>query len=182
MDFEAVSKMVMDQFGKHQVRCAIIGGFALHAAGFHRATVDIDFLVHVQDMPKVKATLAALGYDLKHESKDAANFWGKMDTLGNIDFIIAHRKYALAMLERSKPFEIVKGCTVNVIVPEDIIGLKVQAFSNDPDRYRQDIADIYWLIKNYREQLDLNLLREYFGLFNCSDKLEQILKETNNAQ
>jgi hypothetical protein len=181
MDFESVTKMILERFEKQQVRCAIIGGFALHAAGFTRATKDIDFLVHYEDMPKVKNILSAAGYELKHESQDAANFIGKLDTLGGMDFIIAHRKYALAMLERSKPHEIVKGSHVNVVVPEDIIGLKVQALSNDPSRYSQDMTDIEWLIRNYRHKLDLNLLREYFGLFQLTDKLDNMLNEAGNA-
>ena len=180
MDFEAVSKMILGRFGAQRVRCAIIGGFALHAAGFQRATMDIDFLVHHQDLPAVKTILMPLGYELKHESPDAANFWGMLNELGNVDFIIAHRKYALAMLQRAKPYEIIKGYTVNVAVPEDIIGLKVQALNNDPKRYAQDMADIQWLIRNHRQRLNLDLLREYFGLFNSVDQLEKILHQDNN--
>jgi predicted nucleotidyltransferase len=128
-------------------------------------------------MPKVKSILGASGYELKHESPDAANFWGKMDSLGNIDFIIAHRKYVLDMLGRAKPYEIVQGCLVNVLIPEVIIGLKLQALHNDSSREAQDMADIQWLIKNHRSRLDLGLLKEYFGLFNDNERLERILRE-----
>ncbi len=181
MDFEAVFKIILGQFGKYNVRFAIIGGFALHAAGFSRATKDIDFLLHHEDKAKVKVVLASLGYEAIHESEDAANFLNRLSELGQIDFIMARRKYALAMLERAKPYEIIKGHTVNVIVPEDIIGLKIQALHNDPARYAQDMADIQWLIKNHREQLNVGLLREYFDLFNCADQLERILNETDHA-
>ena len=54
MDFEAVFKLILEQFSKHKIRFAVIGGFALHAAGFPRATQDIDFLLHHEDMPKLK--------------------------------------------------------------------------------------------------------------------------------
>ena len=181
MDFEAVFKLILGQFGEHHVRFAVIGGFALHAAGFPRATQDIDFLLHHEDAAKVKSVLASLGYECIHESPDAANFSNRLSELGQIDFIIAHRKYALAMLKRAKPYEIIKGYTVHVAVPEDIIGLKVQALNNDPQRYAQDMADIQWLIRNHRRQLDLGLLREYFGLFNSVDQLEKILNEAGNA-
>ncbi len=67
MDFEAVSKMILGKFTEEHVRCAVIGGFALHAAGFSRATIDIDFLVHQEDMPTVKSILGPLGYELKGE-------------------------------------------------------------------------------------------------------------------
>jgi len=44
MDFEAVAKYVLDRFKVTGVRCAVIGGFALHAAGFPRATQDLGML------------------------------------------------------------------------------------------------------------------------------------------
>ncbi len=181
MDFEAVFKIILERFGKQSVRFAVIGGFALHAAGFPRATQDIDFLLHHEDMAKVKSILASLGYECIHESPDAANFLNRLSEMGQIDFIIAHRKYALAMLQRAKPYEIIKGYTVRVAVPEDIIGLKIQALNNDPQRYGQDMADIQWLIKHHHKVLDIALLREYFGLFNCVDQLDKILAETDHA-
>lgn len=129
MNFEAVTKMILDQFKKQNVRCAIIGGFALHALGLERATNDIDFLVHVEDVSKIKSILNGLGYEITHESKDVVNFWGKLKELGGIDFIIAHRKYALAMLDKTQTHDILKGQTVQVVRPEDVIGLKLQAYS-----------------------------------------------------
>ncbi len=181
MDFEAVFKLILEQFSKHKIRFAVIGGFALHAAGFPRATQDIDFLLHHEDMPKVKTLLTALGYESLHESPNAANFLNRLSELGRIDFIIAHRKYTLAMLARAKPYEIIKNYKVAVAVPEDIIGLKVQALHNDPERKSQDLADIEWLIRNHYKKLDMNLLREYFTLFNYTGQLDQILKETGHA-
>jgi len=175
MDFEAVSKIVFDQFSKQQVRFAIIGGFAMHAAGFARATADIDFLVHHEDVGKVKSILTAFGYDIGHESKDVINFWGQLKPLGGIDFIIAHRKYALSMLERAKPYELLQ-YMVRVVMPEDIIGLKLQAIANDPSRYMQDMGDIEWLLKNHRESLNMDILREYFGLFDKLSELDRFLE------
>lgn len=90
MDFEAVAKYVLDKFKAKDVRSAVIGGFALHAAGFPRATQDIDFLVHVDDVPAVKSIL--------------------------------------------------------------------------------------WLIKNHKGSLNIDLLREYFGIFGQTEVLEGLLK------
>ena len=181
MDFEAVSRMVLEQFSKNHIRCAVIGGFALHAAGFPRATKDIDFLVHVDDLPMVKNILIGLGYDIVHESSDVVNFWGKLKELGGIDFIVAHRKYALAMLQRAKPYEIIDGYTVQVAVPEDIIGLKLQAIANDPERASQDMADIEWLIKHHHKVLDRKILEEYFGLFDRIEDLTRLYQGVKNA-
>jgi hypothetical protein len=177
MDFEAVAKYVLEKFRAGRVRFAVIGGFALHAAGFPRATRDIDFLVHVEDVPAVKAILTGFGYDTIHESKDVINFWGKLKELGGIDFIIAHRPYALAMLDRAKTYEMLPGYNAKVAVPEDIIALKLQAMENDPDRCLQDMADVQWLVKNHKASLDIGLLKEYFGIFGKTEVLEGLLKD-----
>lgn len=176
MDFEAVSKYILEKFKNNGVRVAVIGGFALHAAGFPRATKDIDFLVHVDDVPHVKNILMPFGYDIIHESQDVINFWGKLKELGGIDFIVAHRPYALAMLTRAKIYEMLLGYQVHVAVPEDIIALKLQAIANNPDRSSQDMADVEWLIKNHKEAMDIKLLKEYFGIFGKTDILEGLLK------
>lgn len=182
MDFEAVVKLLFSEFDKQRIRFAVIGGFALQAAGLSRMTHDIDFLIHIEDAPKAKAILTSIGYDISHESKDAINFWGKLKSLGGVDFIIAHRKYALAMLQRAQGKEIIAGYHAKVVVVEDLIGLKLQAAVNDPARASQDMADIEWIIRHHRKDLDLTLLREYFGLFEKLPELEKILKEAGHAQ
>ena len=75
------------------------------------------------------------------------------------------------MLQRAKPYEIIKGYTVLVAVPEDIVGLKLQAIANDPQRASQDMADIEWLIKHHHKVPDKKLLEEYFNLFDRVPKI-----------
>jgi hypothetical protein len=70
---------------------------------------------------------------------------------------------------------------VKVLIPEDIIGLKVQSSVNDPKRQARDWADIEELITLRQGQLDLSLLREYFSLFGQERKLDQLLGNVNNA-
>lgn len=182
MDFEAVFKLLIDNFQKGKINFAIIGGFALHAAGYTRATKDIDFLVTKEDMPKVKEIMLSYGYELLHQSEDASNFLGKMAELGRVDFLHAHRKYTRAMLERAKNIDILNGkFKVKVITPEDLIGLKVQSSANDPDRYHQDMADIEVIMQTNFKNLNLDLVREYFELFDRTKELEQILEKLGDA-
>ena len=70
MNFESVFELLIGNFQKGKVNFALIGGFALQAAGFARATNDIDFLVAKEDMPKVKKIMNAYGYGAVHESED----------------------------------------------------------------------------------------------------------------
>lgn len=183
MNFEAVFKILIENFQKYQINFAIIGGFALYVSGLTRSTEDIDFLIAKTDLPKIKKLMLSLGYDIIHESQDVINFVGKMAELGRVDFLLAHRKYALSMLERAEQKEILNGkFKVKVIKTEDLIGLKVQSSSNDPSRYHRDIADIESLIKINYKTLNMDLINEYFKLFNREKELVQILEKVKNAE
>jgi len=181
MDFEAVFKLLLDNFAKYKINFSVIGGFALSVAGYPRATEDIDLLIAQKDLPKVKKILSLYGFELVHESEDVATFIGKMRELGRIDFLLAHRKYATAMLKRSVPKNILSGkVPVNVIRPEDLIGLKVQSSSNDSARYSQDMADIEAVMRHNKD-LDFDLIREYFALFNRENELTGLIKRIKDA-
>lgn len=64
--------------------------------------------------------------------------------------------------------------------PEDIIGLKVQAIANEQTREALDFQDMRLLfdykVKN-NQQIDWELLNDYFVLFKRNDLLEKLQKE-----
>ena len=62
MDFQNVLDRLLEDFSKENVRWALTGGFAMGALGAPRATADLDFIVHRDDMPRVDALLGRLGY------------------------------------------------------------------------------------------------------------------------
>jgi len=183
MDFEKVFDFLLSNFSKHNVRYALMGGLALHAAGYSRATEDIDILILKEDMPKVKKMLLSMGYELIHESEDVSNFKGLLKELGRIDFLHAHREYTKNMLKRAKECAILKDkFRVKVLAPEDLIGLKIQAGANDPQRETRDWADIEQLLVLHKGQLDIGLLRQYFRLFDLEPKLEELLAKADHAK
>ena len=182
MDFEKVLTFLLKHFEKYEIRYALMGGFALHAAGYSRTTEDIDILILKEDMPKIKKLLISLGYDVAQESEDVINFKGALHELGQIDFLLAHRRYTKNMLKRAQECAILKNkFKVKVLVPEDIIGLKVQATANDPNRYSRDLVDIEELLRLHQDRLDMSLLREYFSLFNREKELNELLEKIKNA-
>ena len=110
------------------------------------------------------------------------NFIGKKPDLGKIDFLLAHRKYALAMLSRAKNQAVLDGkFSLKIIDTEDLIGLKLQSSINDPARYYQDMADIISLIRENYDKIDMELIREYFEVFDKQDELDKITKEMQNV-
>ena len=55
---------------------------------------------------------------------------------------------------------------MKILVPEDLIGLKIQAFSNDPRRESVDLWDIEQLMKLQGKRMDWSRVGEYCALFN----------------
>ena len=182
MNFALVFKELLQKFNEQNVRFALIGGFALHVAGFTRATKDIDFLVESEDIGKIRSIMKQLGYELTHESSEFSNYWHPMAPLGCVDYLHAHRSYTRNMLSRVKEHPVLEGFKAPVLVPEDIIGLKVQSMVNDPTRGSLDLADIEYLLNANRGQLDMKIIEEYFRLFERSDQLQMLLKRIKDAQ
>ena len=182
MNFELVFKELLVRFNEQNIRFALIGGFALHVAGFTRATEDIDFIVEADDLGKVRDIMAQLGYELTHESAEFSNYWHPMGPLGCVDYLHAHRIYTRKMLSRANKHKILGNLEVPVLIPEDIIGLKVQSIVNNPARQSLDMADIEYLLRECSEQFDMNIVREYFHLFDRGNELDALLKRIKDAQ
>ncbi len=168
-------------FRQEGVDFALIGGLALHAQGVTRATTDVNALILVQDKQKVRNIMTRSGFSVFHESADVMSFVD-MTTQGvRVDFLLAHRPYALATLKRAESKQFLDGSSIKVLRPEDLIGLKVQAVANDPTRRDQDMADIRSLIRVHNVSLDWPLIREYFSLFQAEPELDRLLKEEGLA-
>ncbi|MFH1996302.1 MAG: nucleotidyl transferase AbiEii/AbiGii toxin family protein [Candidatus Omnitrophota bacterium] len=182
MNFALVFKFLIENLTREKIDFALMGGFALQAAGVTRTTRDIDLLVLSGDSPKIKKLMIKYRYELLYESEDVLNFTSKNFELGRVDFLLARRKYTLAMLQRAKEEPVLSGkFKIKVLNVEDQIGLKVQASSNNPKRLRQDMADIMMLLENNYPKLDLKLVREYFSLFDREKELDDVIQEIKNA-
>lgn len=182
MNFELVFKELLQKFTEQNIRFALIGGFALHVAGFTRATNDIDFLIEAEDIGKIKDIMAQLSYELTHESPEFSNYWHPMTPLGCVDYLHAHREYTRNMLSRAKKHKVLENFEVPVLIPEDMIGLKVQSMVNNPKRHALDMADIEYLIRENSHHLNLKIIREYFDLFGQGNQLDELLKRIKDAK
>jgi len=75
MNFDAVFQLLLGNFKRYNIRFALIGGFALHVAGYSRMTEDIDFLVLKEDMPKVKRIMLPLDITYCMRARMWLTFW-----------------------------------------------------------------------------------------------------------
>lgn len=151
---------------------ALIGGLALAAHQVVRATTDVDFLVDADDADHLHEVLIGLGYRCVHRSEDAANYLRDDEGL---DFLYAHRPIARRLLSEARERATALG-TVRVISAEGLIGFKLQALVNNPNRVR-DLADIRALLRAQRDRLNMPEVREYFATFDRTEMLDGLLAE-----
>src|SRR3989304_1912400 len=160
MDFRLVLSKLLTAFEKESIRYALMGGFAMGLWGGSRSTVDLDFLVHRNDMEKVHKIMTDIGYELHHHTENVSQYSSPLKVFGDIDFIHGFREASLEMLERAKIKDVFVGSLkIKTLIPEDIIGLKLQSVFNNPSREKIDIADIETLVSIHKENLDHELLK-----------------------
>ncbi len=181
MDFELILKNLTERFDKEGIRYALTGGLALGALGAPRATLDIDFLVHKDDLGALHKIMLELGYEKRFQSENVSQYRHAAPGL-SVDYIHAFRQTSLNMLDRAGKQMIGGGKnSVRVLTPEDVIGLKVQAMANDPDRKAKDSADIESLMAIHGARLDWKRLAEYYALFGMDNELQRLKEKFGHA-
>lgn len=157
MEIQDILSVAKGSLEKEGVKFALIGGFALAAHGVIRATQDIDLLVDGGKRGIARKALIDAGFVLAFENSEVLHFSG----LGQLDILLANRDSTLDMLRRAR---LINDFPIPVVSAEDLIGLKVQAYKNNPDREFQDKADIQALLKTVTK-LDFDLIKKYADLF-----------------
>ncbi|MBF0206850.1 MAG: hypothetical protein HQK53_08150 [Oligoflexia bacterium] len=150
---------------------ALIGGLALATLGINRATSDVDMLIDHKDRENLIKTLLENGFTLIFETAEVLHFIGLNIGLGKLDISLAKRPISKQMLLDAVVFP---QHGIKCLGQEDIIGLKIQAYSNDNRREFQDKADILSLIENGGDSLNWSKIKMYADLFNEWPEIEKI--------
>ena len=159
------------------IRYALIGGFAMALRGVQRATVDLDFIIMLEDLEKADAIFVEAGYERAFHNENVSHYLSDQSEMGRINILHAFRGPTLKMLEQADRLQIDSDHTLPVIKIEDIIGLKIQATVNDPQRKTRDYADIRMMLETSAEMeqiLDWELIEDYLELFNLRDFLGEM--------
>lgn len=174
MNFLKVIGEVVGELETAGVRYALIGGFALGLRGVQRATMDLDFILMLEDMGKAEAILDRFGYKRVYHSENVSHYESPDAEWGRIDILHAFRGPSLGMLARAELISVDADVQLRVVQIEDLIGLKVQAMHNDPRRAIGDWDDIRLLLQSAgvrRLTVDWELLEDYLGLFGWQEKI-----------
>jgi len=183
VDFKLVFENLLKRFHKYNVRYALIGGFALGAQGVVRATIDIDFLVHRDDMASVHMIMNELGYECSYQTENVSQFISSLKIFGEVDFLHAFREISVGMIKRAEEKMVLnESLAIRVLKVEDLIGLKVQAMANDEERTTIELADIEALVARHKSSLDWNSVGEYFSLFGFDELFSELKARYRHAQ
>lgn len=177
MDFLQIIRKVCGSLDAAGVRYALIGGFAMALRGVQRATVDLDFILMLQDLDHADRVLRAAGFRREFHSENVSHYLADQPEPGRIDLLHAFRAPSLSMLRRADRIPVADGLDVPVVQAEDIVGLKVQAAVNDPRRADEDWSDIRLLMEAQAalgREPDWELIADYLGIFGLENELPRL--------
>ncbi len=173
MDLKHALQELLEGFAAREIDAALIGGFALGALGVPRSTMDIDFLVDGKSLGKLDELMTALGYRKEFSTENVSQYLAAGEDGVEVDFIHAFRPVSVKMLKEALTVDVFGGgLKAKVLRPEDIIGLKVQAMVNNPDRKNRDLADVEALAAN--GVLDWARIAPYYSMFGMEKDFEAL--------
>lgn len=177
MNFAKVLAELGGRLDAAGVRYALIGGFAMALRGVQRATMDLDFLLMLDDLERADGILLGLGYRREFRSANVSHYAGAEAEWGRVDLLHAFRGPSLGMLGRAERIRVDPGLEIPVAQTEDIVGLKIQALSNDLARALDDWQDILLLVAaagRTGRAIDWPLVEDYLRLFKLEHKLAEL--------
>ena len=178
MNLKEVLKNLIREFNKQKIDFVLSGGLALSTMNIFRFTKDIDFIILEKSRDKVHKIMIGLGYELQDfSSTEIISYFSPLKVFGQVDFLLAKRKYTKEMIRRALLKDVFEGeFQVKTLRIEDLIGLKIQAICNDPEnRYLIDAPDIQRLLSLHKDTIDLEIIREYFKIFDKEALLDEWL-------
>ena len=178
MNLKEVLKILIARFSKKNIDFVLSGGLALSTMGIFRFTKDIDFVVQEESKEGIHEIMTELGYEKQDFStEEIVSYFSPLRVFGQVDFLLARRRYTRAMMRRARKSPVFGGeFEVKTLLPEDLIGLKIQAIANDPrNRYVIDAPDIQRILRLHMDKMDMDLVREYFRIFDKEALLDEWL-------
>jgi len=127
----------------------LIGGHAVNALGYERTTLDIDFLVLVDDLPRWKTTLLAAGFSVTREIPNFAQF-APADVTGLRLDLMSVDQSTFSKIESAS--QVLQYGHRDIRVPSvlHLIALKLHALKNPArEELGKDYGDILALIRRH---------------------------------
>ncbi len=160
MDAERLIAIVEAACSGAGTRWAVIGGIAMNAYGYTRATVDFDIVAEEASRNRLIPALSAHGFQVVGDVEGFTNLLHRDPALGRLDVVWLDAATAERLFGRLREFPGPGGRPVPVPAPEHLAAMKVRSIQSRPNRVFRDGADLQHLLT--LPELDHNEVRGYF--------------------
>lgn len=163
---------------KEGLRFLLIGGHAVIALGFARATLDWDFLVPECERGRWKGLFARIGYTVYAETSGFAQLQPP-DGMPVVDLMVVSdatfEKLTIASLEMQ-----VEGLPLRIPSAQNMVALKIHAARQrtDSDSRDKDLTDVIEIIKRHGLSLDNPEFHELVERYGGPDAIGFIKRRT----
>ena len=159
----------------HGLRSAVIGGVALAAYGHPRMTLDLDVVTESAAQDLLIAFMESRGFTTLHRSPGYSNHRHPERRHGRVDFMYVQGRTSELLFGALRHLPGPGGVRVAVPRPEHLIAMKVQAMKDAPERSRQDLVDIGYLLR--LPGVNLEDARGYFVKAGLDEKWRELTDE-----
>lgn len=172
---EELFKNLSSEFQGAKIPFLLIGGYAINAYGYSRATQDVDFMIVSSDFDKAKQIIQRCGYRQYVHKDLCARFVDHERQWPPFDLVFVDKNTFQSMVKDSKDVEVM-GRKLLVPSAEHLIALKLHAIKNDPLRETKDLNDIFEIIKMQKLDVYSPKFKEFCLKFGNADLFERIQK------
>jgi hypothetical protein len=182
-EFPEILQFVCSYLNENEIEYVIVGGVAVMYHGVPRTTVDIDFILKIEDA-RISAFVDFLnskGFDASTEGIRAAlnekshstTFYKK--SLLRLDIQGVYSEFDRLTLERAISVDMF-GTSLRIGSVEDTLVNKI-LFQGE-----QDMRDALGILKRNHEKLDFEYIQSTCEMLGIRELLEQFLKESKNKK
>jgi hypothetical protein len=166
-----IAKALAEYMERNQRDYALVGGFALYAYGYVRATRDIDFVVRLRDQQVLTRFLESLGFETTHQSDVFSNYVHPVGGV-RVDLMYVDGTTADMIFGAATRRVVLEGFTIPVASAEHLVAMKLFSAQSNPERRLKDLADAAEIVR--RAGVAPQVLRTYcvkYGMERYFDEL-----------
>jgi len=161
---DTILDMAANQLPAAGIDCLLIGGFAVNYYGYTRNTLDVDFMIHRDQVDQVKRMMMLAGFT-NISTRENVVFFNAPGAPLRVDFLRTDNHTMKALLINAVQITL-HGFAVKVPALKDLIAMKIFSLSsNQAQRAGKDLPDIAYLITIHDLSLesDVRPLCDKFG-------------------
>lgn len=162
-------------FKRHDVRCLLVGGYAVIASKIQRMTFDIDFMITPVDFTRIEPDILQLGYSAY--GRQDAFVQLKCDKPGfrDIDFLLCEPSTVEGLLKEGRAISIA-GESFTIPSPVHLVAMKLHSMAGNEERETKDLPDVVQLMALHDMDPRRDEIKTLFKKYNAMHLFDRIAR------